>query len=115
MTPQHYRIHANEDVLQWCARWLTSASWRTSEQAMSLCLLYFNLSRYVIRLPVKGQTPVETLSDARKALHVLRQLIGELELEEARSKMDFPISARAIEPAHLSVLHAQRGGENEPA
>jgi hypothetical protein len=72
--PNYYQITDTEDVHAFAARWLQETSWEMDGAALQCHLLYFNALRYVLRLPHKGETPAETLSDICKAIDCLGQL-----------------------------------------
>ena len=77
-TPVYYQITATQDLIAWAAQWLAEAQWH-SPYAAELDLLWYTMCRYVVRLPHKGQDATQQASDARKALHLLTQMVARLE------------------------------------
>lgn len=72
--PSYYQVTPEEDAHAFVARWLEGASWEVAPRALECHLIYFNMMRYIFRLPHKGETQSETLDDIAQAIGCLDTL-----------------------------------------
>jgi len=99
--PQYYRMSETEDLNHWAARRLTEAAplWSGHPDSTLLNVLWVEMLRYVVRLPFKGSQYAigiaepqkdyfSAISDARKAINLLRDIEKALSRVKAEGIME---------------------------